>query len=128
MDDVIVNFVPTGVVPRKTATPHVPVSPSEIVEQVHEAYETGITLVHVHARNADGTPTHRGETYREIFDGIRKHCPDLPICASLSGRVVAEFGQRTEVLELRPDMASLTLSSLNFSKGRASTARRRSVV
>ena len=35
----IVNFTPTGMVPTKASTPHVPVSPAEIVEQVHEADE-----------------------------------------------------------------------------------------
>lgn len=54
------------------------------------------------------------EIYAEIFAGIRRYCPDLPICASLSGRSFPEFDKRSAVLELQPDMASLTLGSLNF--------------
>lgn len=82
----VVNFTPTGMVPTKAATPHVPVSPTEIVEQVHEAYEIGISVVHLHARRADGSPGYEPEIYADIFAGIRRHCPDLPLCASLSGR------------------------------------------
>jgi 3-keto-5-aminohexanoate cleavage enzyme len=112
----VVNFTPTGMVPTKAQTPHVPVGPAEIVEQVHEAYEIGITVVHVHARRPDGTPGYEPEMYAEIFSGIRRHCPGLPICASLSGRTFPEFEKRSAVLELRPDMASLTLGSLNFAR------------
>ncbi len=112
----VINFCPTGMVPTKSMTPHVPVSPSEIVEQTHQAYEIGITIAHLHARNSDGTPTYRGEVYREIFEGLRRHCPGLIVCASSSGRNWSEFEKRSEVIELRPDMCSLTLSSLNFAK------------
>lgn len=48
--DLIVNFTPTGMIPTKSMTPHVPISPSEIAEDVHEACELGITMVHLHAR------------------------------------------------------------------------------
>ncbi len=111
---IIVNFCPTGMVPTKEITPHVPISVEEIVEQTHEAYELGITIVHVHARDKDGLPDYKKSVYRDIFEGIRKYCPDLILCGSTSGRMVSEFEKRSEVIELKPDMCSLTLSSLNF--------------
>ncbi len=111
---IVINFCPTGMVPTKKMTPHVPVSPSEIIEQTHEAYEVGITIAHLHAREKDGVPTWKPEVYKEIFEGVRKHCPDLIICGSTSGRNFPEFEKRSAVIELRPDMCSLTLSSLNF--------------
>ncbi|MCX7887541.1 MAG: 3-keto-5-aminohexanoate cleavage protein [Verrucomicrobiae bacterium] len=114
--DLIINFAPTGIVPTKRMSPHVPVSPSEIVEQVHEAYEIGITVAHVHARHPDESPAYEPDLYQEIFAGIRQYCPDLVICASTSGRVFSEFEKRSAVLELEPDMASLTLGSLNFAR------------
>lgn len=101
-------------VPTKKLTPHVPVSPQEIIEQTHEAYELGITIAHLHARDENESPTHDKRVYQLIFEGVRKYCPDLVICASTSGRNVSEFEKRSEVIELRPDMCSLTLSSLNF--------------
>ena len=116
MDPLIINFCPTGMVPTKALTPHVPIAATEIIEQVHEAYELGITIAHVHARDDDGHPTHSKETYADIVEGIRKHCSGLLICTSLSGRMVSDASMRGEVLALKPDMASLTLSSLNFAQ------------
>ncbi|MEN9470514.1 MAG: hypothetical protein RL630_2247 [Verrucomicrobiota bacterium] len=112
--DLVINFTPTGMVPTKQTTPHIPVAPSEIIEQIHEAHEIGITIAHIHARQSNGAPAWEPEIYREIFEGVRRFCPGLVICASLSGRTFPEFEKRAAVLELRPDMASLTLSSLNF--------------
>jgi uncharacterized protein (DUF849 family) len=110
----IVNFAPTGMVPTKSDTPYVPISPSEIVEQVLEACDLGITIAHLHARDTDGQPTHRMEVYRQILEPLRQYRPDLVICVSLSGRRVQDFESRAEVLDLLPDMGSLTLGSLNF--------------
>jgi uncharacterized protein (DUF849 family) len=114
-EDLIVNFAPTGLIPTKDLNPNVPISPEEIIEQVHEAYEIGITLVHIHARYTEsGKPTYKKSVYAKILSGIKKYCPDLVIGVSTSGRVFKKFTERSEVLELKPDMASLTLSSLNF--------------
>ncbi|HPY52294.1 MAG TPA: 3-keto-5-aminohexanoate cleavage protein, partial [Sedimentisphaerales bacterium] len=119
--DLIVNFTPTGMIPTKAMTPHVPVSVQEIVEDVHRAVEIGITMVHLHARDeATGEPTYRAEVYEKIIAAIRSFAGDLIICVSTSGRNFKDLAQRGEVLRLdgnvKPDMGSLTLSSLNFNK------------
>lgn len=119
MDELIINFAPTGMIPTKKMNPHVPVSIAEIIEDVHQASEMGITMVHLHARES-GTeePTYKKEIYGQIIEGIRKFDPYLVICVSLSGRNFSELGQRIDPLflegALKPDMGSLTLSSLNF--------------
>lgn len=120
-EKLIINFAPTGMIPTKEMTPFVPVTVSEIVEDVHEAWEIGITMVHLHARDeSTGEPTYKAEVYGDIIAGIRKFAPELVLCVSLSGRNSGEFGKRSEPLELdgalKPDMGSLTLSSLNFNK------------
>jgi 3-keto-5-aminohexanoate cleavage enzyme len=112
----IINFTPTGMVPTQSMTPHVPIQVNDIIEQVLEAAEIGISLVHLHARDASGEPTWKKEIYGKIMDGIRQYCPDLVLCISLSGRNFNEFDKRSDSLELYPDMGSLTLSSLNFSQ------------
>jgi uncharacterized protein (DUF849 family) len=102
-------------IPTKAMTPYVPVSVAEIVEQVCEAAELGITLVHLHARDeASGEPAWQPELYARIMEGIRKYWPALPLCLSLSGRNFNEFEKRSAAIELKPDMGSLTLGSLNF--------------
>jgi 3-keto-5-aminohexanoate cleavage enzyme len=119
--DLIVNFAPTGMIPTKQLTPHVPISVSEIVADVHEAYEIGITMVHLHARDeCSGEPTYKAEVYQEIMEGIRQFTKDLVVGVSLSGRNFQELEKRAEVLQiegdLKPDMGSLTLSSVNFNR------------
>lgn len=120
-DNLIINFTPTGMIPTKGMTPHVPVSVSEIIEDVHQANEIGITMVHLHARDAvTGVPTYKKEVYAKIISGIRKYAPELVLCVSLSGRDFGAFEKRSDSLllegHLKPDMGSLTLSSLNFNK------------
>jgi 3-keto-5-aminohexanoate cleavage enzyme len=117
--DLIINFTPTGMIPTKEMTPHVPISPEEIIEDVRRAVDIGITMVHLHARDAaTGKSTYKAEVFGEIIAGIRSFSEELIICVSLSGRCINEFEKRAEPLQLdgdlKPDMGSLTLSSLNF--------------
>lgn len=117
----IFNFTPTGMIPTKEMNPHVPIRPDEIINQVLEATDYGVNMVHLHARDQDdGKPTYRKETYAEIINGIRKKNKDIILCVSTSGRNFSEFGKRSECLELsgklKPDFGSLTLSSLNFNR------------
>lgn len=120
-EKLIIDFTPTGMIPTKELTPHVPVSVSEIIEDVHQACQVGITKVHIHARDPEtGEPTYKKEVYAEIIEGIRKFAPYMVICVSLSGRTFQKFEERSDTLELdgslKPDLGSLTLSSLNFNK------------
>lgn len=127
MQKLIINFTPTGMIPTKKMTPHVPTTINEIVEDVHRAYELGITLAHIHARDEiTGAPTYEKEVYAELISGIRQYAPDLVICTSLSGRDFNTLDKRADVLQLegdlKPDMGSLTLSSLNFNKAASMNA------
>lgn len=118
--DVIVNFSPTGMIPTKEMTPHVPLSPDEIIKDVLKACELGISMVHLHVRDKDGFPSLDPAIYAEVIAGIRRAEPLLVICVSLSGRFCNDPEKRCAVLDLssqlKPDMGSLTLSSLNFNK------------
>jgi 3-keto-5-aminohexanoate cleavage enzyme len=120
-ENFILNFTPTGMIPTKEMTPHVPIVPKEIIAQVLEAAELGANMIHLHARDPiDGVPTYKKEIYAEIIAGIRSKYKDLVLCVSTSGRNFPGFEKRSECLELngdlKPDMGSLTLSSLNFNK------------
>lgn len=119
--DLIINFTPTGMIPTKEMTHHAPITPDEIIEDIHRAVDIGITMVHLHARDAaTGKSTYRAKVYGEIIAGIRSYSKDLIVCVSLSGRDISEFEKRAEPLQLegdlKPDMGSLTLSSLNFNR------------
>ncbi len=117
MVEKIINFTPTGTQPNRDNS-YAPLLPNEIIEEVHEAYEYGITMVHIHARHPETLKNSSNKNhYRPIIEGIRKYCPDLSICTSLTGRLEPDFDRRSEVLELLPDMGSLTMSSINFPTG-----------
>ena len=113
----IINFTPTGTQTTRDNS-LAPLLPSEIIETVHEANEMGISIVHLHARDEITLQnTYKKEVYQNIIEGIKKHCPELLICVSLTGRNFPELEKRAEVLQLYPDMGSLTMSSLNFPSG-----------
>ena len=121
MDQLIVNFAPTGMLMRKKDTPFVPITAEEIVEDVRKACEIGISCVHLHPRDPrTEDPVWKKEYFEEIIIGIREFAPELVISVTTSGRLYNEFEKRSDVLNLegwaKPDMASLTLSSLNFNK------------
>jgi 3-keto-5-aminohexanoate cleavage enzyme len=117
---VIINLTPTGMIPTKSMTPHVPITPKEIIAEVLRCAKLGVSVVHLHARDKEGNPTYKKDVYKEIILGIREKRSDLVLGVSCSGRDFNEFEKRSQVLELtgdsKPDMASLTLSSLNFNK------------
>jgi 3-keto-5-aminohexanoate cleavage enzyme len=114
------SLCPTGMVPRRADSPHVPLTPAEIADDVLSCYEVGITSVHLHARDQNGVPTWEPDYYADIIGRIRPYAPDLVVCVTTSGRLESDVAKRAAVLDLdgdlKPDMASLTLSSMNFSK------------
>lgn len=111
----ILNVCPTGTQSTKKNS-KAPIFKNEIIEEVIQLYECGITLVHLHARDKDGENTYKKEVYQNIIEGIKKYTTDLVICVSLSGRYFNDLSLRAEVLSTKPDLASLTMSSLNFPK------------
>jgi len=119
-DSLIINLAPTGMVPTKEMTPNVPVSTEEILEDVERCRAQGAAIIHVHARDADGRPSHRAELFGPIVAGIRAIDPELVVCVTCSGRYAVDLDSRAEVLTLegdaKPDMASLTLGSNNFAR------------
>jgi 3-keto-5-aminohexanoate cleavage enzyme len=112
-DPCIITVAITGSVPRKKDNPAVPISVAEQVESTQAAYEAGASLVHVHVRNEDETPSSDPERFAALQEGIRRRCPDIIIQFSTGGRGRA-LEQRGAMLHLKPDMASLATGSVNF--------------
>jgi uncharacterized protein (DUF849 family) len=109
----IITVAITGSLPQKRDNPAVPITIAEQIESTHEAYEAGATLVHLHVRNDDGSPTSSPERFAEVLAGIRRHCPSMIVQFSTGGRSGAGR-ERGLHLDARPDMASLATGSVNF--------------
>lgn len=116
----IINLACTGVIPTRSMSPHVPISHGEIVDDVARCLELGVQMVHLHARDEEGVQSADPERYGRLVEAIRA-LPggrELIVGVTTSGRKDAGFESRSRVLDLageaKPDMASLTLSSLNF--------------
>ena len=113
---VIIAVAITGAVPRKKDCPGLPVTPTEQIEETHKAYEAGASLVHIHVRNPDETPSSDPDLFAQVQEGVQKHCPDMIIQFSTGGRG-RDQSARGSMLFHRPDMASLATGSTNFPVG-----------
>ena len=109
----IITVAITGAVPRKKDNPAVPISTAEQVESTHAAFEAGASLVHIHVRDEQESPSSDPQRFALVQEGIKKHCPGIIIQFSTGGRG-READQRGSMLHLAPDMASLATGSVNF--------------
>ena len=116
LEPVIITVAITGAVPRKKDCPGLPVTPTEQIEETHKAYEAGASLVHIHVRNPDETPSSDPDLFAQVQEGVQKHCPDIIIQFSTGGRG-RDQSARGSMLFHRPDMASLATGSTNFPVG-----------
>jgi uncharacterized protein (DUF849 family) len=118
----IINLACTGIIPTKSMNPHVPLSHGEIVEDVARCLELGVQIVHLHSRDSTGMHSNDPELYGRLIESIRKipGGDETLLCVTTSGRKDSGLSARARVLELdgamKPDMASLTLSSINFAQ------------
>jgi len=110
---VVVAVAITGSVPRKSDNPNLPVLPAEQIESTHAAFEAGASLVHIHVRNDDETPSSDPDRFAQVKAGIVRHCPGMIVQFSTGGRG-RDPAARGLSLVHRPDMASLSTGSVNF--------------
>lgn len=117
----IVNVALTGGVLDRARAPRLPLSVTEIADDAERCFSAGATIAHIHVRDRNGDPDWRRQAYAEAISELRERCPGIVVCATTSGRSGLSREQRADVLKLegseRPDMASLTLGSLNFHTG-----------
>lgn len=120
-DELIINLAPTGMVPTRADSPHVPLTPAEVAADVRRCADLGAAIVHLHPRDAAGHPSQDPAVAAAFIGAVRDAVPDVVICATTSGRTDPGLDGRAAVLELegrlRPEMASLTLGSNNFISG-----------
>jgi 3-keto-5-aminohexanoate cleavage enzyme len=113
MNPLIITCAAVGAEVRPDQTPYLPYTPQLLGETARAIREAGASIIHVHCRNDDGTNTHSVERFREAYDAIRAQS-DLIVQFSTGGAIGMTPQERANVLELRPEMATLTCGSVNF--------------
>ncbi len=114
MQPLIITTAITGAETTKENQPALPVTPDEQAECSKKCFEAGSTVIHLHVREDDGTPSQRLERFEESITKIRKAVPDALIQMSTGGAVGVPFEERMAPLKLKPDMATLNAGTLNF--------------
>lgn len=112
----IVQAAVTGSLVDRSTNPNVPITTDEIVGASLAAWRAGASIVHLHAREEDGTPTQDLERFRPIVEALRAAGCEAILnlsTGSAGGRVKGE-PKRWECLELEPELASFDCGSLNF--------------
>jgi len=113
MNKLIITAALTGAEVTRQQQPALPITPVEIGVAAAECAAAGAAMVHVHARLADGTPTQDKEVYRQIIAEVRKRC-DVIVQVSTGGAVGMSAAERLAPVTLKPEMATLSMGSVNF--------------
>lgn len=114
MEKLIITCAISGAEVMKEHNPYVPYTVDEIAKEAEEAVKAGASIIHVHARFDDGTPTQDKDRYEAIITAIRARCPDVIIQPSTGGAVGMTRDERLAVTDLDPEMATLDCGTLNF--------------
>lgn len=113
MQPLIITCAPVGAEITLDQTPYLPHTPQLLAQTAAAVREAGGSIVHVHCRNDDGTNTHSVERFREAYEAIRAGS-DVIVQFSTGGAIGMTPEERASVLQLRPEMATLTCGSVNF--------------
>lgn len=110
----MITVAPVGGELTREQLPHLPLSPAEIAEEVARSREAGASVVHLHVRDQDGTPTQSRDRFSVAMAAIRRTARDIVIQTSTGGSVGMTEEERAQPLDLKPEMATLTTGTVNF--------------
>ena len=110
---VVVSAALTGALTRREHCPAIPYTPAEIGEEARRAAEAGAAIVHIHARNPDGSPTWLRDTFAEIKAEVRART-DVIINFSTGAVGIPAEERIAHIRELKPEMAALNMGSMNY--------------
>ncbi len=109
----IITCAITGAELSKQDTPYLPVTPDEIADSACDAVSEGAHIIHLHVRDESFNPTQRVDIFEDVTKKIREKCNCI-IQYSTGGSVGTPISERLAPLELKPDMATLSMGTMNF--------------
>jgi uncharacterized protein (DUF849 family) len=115
-DPVVITCSISGAIANRDQCPAIPYTPEEYAAEARRAVDEGATMIHIHARRPDGTPSYEVEDFRAITDAILAEVGDVIINYSTGTIGVSVEKRITYLRELRPDVAALNMGSMNYAK------------
>ena len=115
-DPVIITCSISGAIANRDQCPAIPYTPEEYASEARRAVDEGASQIHIHARTPDGVPSYEIEDFRAITEAIEAEVGDVIINYS-TGAIGVPLDKRIAYLrELKPDVAALNMSSMNYAK------------
>lgn len=114
MEKLIITAAICGAEVTKEHNPAVPYLVEEIVREARSAVDAGASIIHLHVREDDGTPTQSAARFKECIDAIRQACPQAIVQPSTGGAVGMSNEERLQPVTLKPEMATLDCGTVNF--------------
>src|SRR3989475_4636271 len=102
-----------GAETTREQTPYLPITADELAAEAQRCAAAGASVVHLHVRKDDGTPTQDRALFEKAIRAIRARC-DVIVQTSTGGAVGMSADERAQPLECNPEMATLNAGSLNF--------------
>jgi uncharacterized protein (DUF849 family) len=116
-DPVVITCAISGVLANREQCPAIPYTPAEYAAEARRIVDEGGTMIHIHARKPDGSPSFEVEDYKAIGDAIRAEVGDGAIINFSTGAVGVPVEKRVAYLrECRPEVAALNMGSMNYAK------------
>ena len=110
---VVITAALTGVLATREQCPAIPYTPVEIAEEAKRAAEAGASIVHIHARNPEGGPEWRVETFAEILSEVRART-DVIVNFSTGAIGIPPEQRIAHIHDLRPEIGALNMGSMNY--------------
>jgi 3-keto-5-aminohexanoate cleavage enzyme len=116
-DPVVITCAISGVLASREQCPAIPYTPAEYAAEARRIVDEGGTMIHIHARKPDGSPSFEVEDYRAISDAIRAEVGDAAIVNFSTGTIGVPVAKRVDYLRAcRPEVAALNMGSMNYAK------------
>jgi len=110
---VVITAALTGVLATREQCPAIPYTPVEIADEAKRAAEAGASIVHIHARNPEGGPEWRVETFAEILSEVRART-DVIVNFSTGAIGIPPEQRIAHIRDLRPEIGALNMGSMNY--------------
>lgn len=112
---VIITCAITGAIHTPSMSPHLPVTPEEIIKDSLEAAEAGAAILHLHARNPeDGRPDQSPEGFAKFLPSIKQRTNAVVNITTGGSPYMSVEERAAPAAKYQPELASLNMGSMNF--------------